>query len=72
VSARGRHQGELIGQGHAAFVDILGRMIKNELKKRKKLMQYNTVDDAVELLKNSKNVLVLTGAGVRDRFRTGS
>ena len=29
-----------------------------------KLPQYNSVDDAVALLKKSKNIIVLTGAGV--------
>lgn len=29
-----------------------------------KLPQYNSIDDAVALLKKSKNIIVLTGAGV--------
>lgn len=32
---------------------------------RKKLTQYNTIDDAVELLKTCNKIMVLTGAGVR-------
>lgn len=31
---------------------------------RQKLEQYNTFDDAIQLLKTCKNILVLTGAGV--------
>jgi NAD-dependent histone deacetylase SIR2 len=38
--------------------------ISRELSKRIKLPQYNTIDDAVELIKRSKNIIVLTGAGI--------
>jgi NAD-dependent histone deacetylase SIR2 len=38
--------------------------ISREFSRRVKLPQYNTVEDAVELLKKSKNIIVLTGAGV--------
>lgn len=34
------------------------------LRNREKLEEYNTVDDAVELIRNSKRILILTGAGV--------
>lgn len=34
------------------------------MHKRKKLPQYNTIDDAVQLLKEAKNIIVLTGAGI--------
>lgn len=34
------------------------------LRNREKLDEYNTVDDAVELIRRSKRILVLTGAGV--------
>ena len=33
-------------------------------KTRKRLSQYYSIDHAVELLKNAKNVVVLTGAGI--------
>lgn len=36
----------------------------NEPPSRKKLTDYNTIDDAVNLIKKSKNIIVLTGAGV--------
>jgi NAD-dependent histone deacetylase SIR2 len=35
-----------------------------ELSKREKIPDYNTIDDAVSLLKKSKNIIVLTGAGI--------
>ena len=34
------------------------------LRKRHRLEQYNTVEDAVELLRNAKNIMVLSGAGI--------
>lgn len=34
------------------------------LRRRQKLKQYNTVEDAVELLRNAKRIMVLTGAGI--------
>lgn len=38
--------------------------MSRELAKRAKLSQYNTIDDAVALLKKSRNIVVLTGAGI--------
>jgi NAD-dependent histone deacetylase SIR2 len=35
-----------------------------ELKKRQKLSQFKTIDDAAKLINASKNVLVITGAGI--------
>ena len=35
-----------------------------EPKPRQKLPNVNTLDDVVQLLKTSKNIMVLTGAGV--------
>lgn len=32
---------------------------------RNKLPQYNTVDQAVKLISDARNIVVLTGAGVR-------
>lgn len=34
------------------------------LRCREKLPEYNTVDDAVELIKKSKRIIVLSGAGI--------
>ncbi|KAK5074351.1 NAD-dependent histone deacetylase sir2 [Lithohypha guttulata] len=39
-------------------------MPKSKEKTRKRLSQYHTFDHAVELLKNAKNIVVLTGAGI--------
>ena len=54
----------LDGESDAAYYPLLGLGITRELSKRVKLPQYNTVDDAVDLLKSSKNIIVITGAGV--------
>lgn len=32
---------------------------------RSRLTQYNTLDDAVQLINEANNIIVLTGAGVR-------
>ncbi|KAI5284511.1 NAD-dependent histone deacetylase sir2, partial [Ascosphaera acerosa] len=48
-----------------AFFPYLVIGIDRELSTRNKLPQYNTVADAVRLLRESKNIVVLTGAGVR-------
>jgi NAD-dependent histone deacetylase SIR2 len=47
-----------------AYYHLLSLAIQRELSKRVKLPQYNSIDDAVELLKSSKNIIVLTGAGI--------
>lgn len=43
---------------------ILGYAMMRELNKRQRLPQYQTIDDAARLLNESKNILVVTGAGV--------
>ncbi|KAL9631504.1 MAG: hypothetical protein Q9164_005856 [Protoblastenia rupestris] len=48
-----------------AYYKLLELGICRELSKREKLPQYNTIDDAVTLLKRSRNIIVLTGAGDR-------
>lgn len=55
----------LEGAPDVAYFPLLGLGLSRELSKRIKLPQYNTVDDAVALLKAAKNIIVLTGAGVR-------
>ncbi|CCU81903.1 NAD-dependent histone deacetylase SIR2 [Blumeria hordei DH14] len=47
-----------------AFYGLLSLAISRELSKRIKLPQYNTVDDAVNLITNAQNIIVLTGAGI--------
>lgn len=54
----------LDGAPDSAYYPLLGLGISRELTKRVKLPQYNTVDDAVSLLKKAENIIVLTGAGV--------
>lgn len=46
------------------YCRILGLAIQREMRKRHKLPQYNTIDDAVTLLQGSKNIVVITGAGI--------
>ncbi|KAL9080053.1 MAG: hypothetical protein Q9157_001137 [Trypethelium eluteriae] len=43
---------------------LLGKLITDELSKRQKLPQFNTIDDAATLLNKSQNVVVITGAGI--------
>lgn len=54
----------LEGAPDAAYYRLLDACISRELSRRVKLRQYNTFEDAVDLLKRSKNIVVLTGAGV--------
>ncbi|KAF6836516.1 histone deacetylase [Colletotrichum musicola] len=54
----------LEGADDEAYFSILSLAISRELSKRAKLFRYNTVDDAVELLQRSNNIIVLTGAGI--------
>lgn len=46
------------------YVTILKTALARILRRREKLPQYNTVDDAVELLNRSRNIVVLGGAGI--------
>ncbi|KAI2469644.1 SIR2-domain-containing protein [Annulohypoxylon bovei var. microspora] len=54
----------LDGQPDYAYFGLLTLAISRELAKRAKLLKYNTIDDAVALLKRSRNIVVLTGAGI--------
>ena len=54
----------LEGEPDEAYYYPLRIGIIRELHKRVKLPQYNTLEDAVALIKKSKNIVVLTGAGV--------
>ncbi|OAX84134.1 hypothetical protein ACJ72_01500 [Emergomyces africanus] len=54
----------LEGAPDRAYHPLLIMGINREYSKRVKLPQYNTIDDAVELLEKSKNIIVLTGAGI--------
>ena len=54
----------LDGAPDEAYHPILALAISQEFSRRLKLPQYNTVDDTVKLIKEAKNIIVLTGAGV--------
>lgn len=54
----------LEGAPDEAFHPLLAIAISREFSRRPKLPQYNSIDDAVRLLRESKNIIVLTGAGV--------
>lgn len=54
----------LDGAPDEAYHDLLAIAISREFSRRPKLPEYNTIDDAVKLLKEAKNIIVLTGAGV--------
>ncbi|KAI0441456.1 DHS-like NAD/FAD-binding domain-containing protein [Xylaria telfairii] len=54
----------LEGRPDEAYLGLLTLAMTRELTKRAKIMTYNSVDDAVYLLKKSRNIVVLTGAGI--------
>lgn len=54
----------LEGADDEQYYSLLTLAVTRELNKRAKLMQYNTVDDAVSLIQKSSNIIVLTGAGI--------
>ncbi|KAI7188533.1 SIR2-domain-containing protein [Hortaea werneckii] len=47
-----------------SYLRVLSMAIVRAYQKRQKLPQYNTIDDAAELLRQSKNIMVITGAGI--------
>ncbi|KAI6795546.1 SIR2-domain-containing protein [Hortaea werneckii] len=47
-----------------SYLRVLSMAIIRAYQKRQKLPQYNTIDDAAELLRQSKNIMVITGAGI--------
>ncbi|KAF2131521.1 SIR2-domain-containing protein [Dothidotthia symphoricarpi CBS 119687] len=47
-----------------SFYQLLGLAINRELNKRRRLDQYQTIDDAAKLLRERKNIMVITGAGI--------
>lgn len=53
------------GKPDEAYYRLLGKALVKFFRTRQKLPQYNTIEDAVELLTKSKNIMVITGAGVR-------
>lgn len=47
-----------------SLYQILGLAISRELNKRRRLEQYKTIEDAAKLLRERKNIMVITGAGI--------
>jgi len=45
------------------MITLLRMAVETELRKRKKLDNVNTVDDVVDLIRKSKNIMILAGAG---------
>ena len=54
----------LEGASDEAYFSLLTLAFGRELAKRAKLETYNSVDDAVSLIQKSRNIVVLTGAGI--------
>jgi NAD-dependent histone deacetylase SIR2 len=54
----------LAGQPDESYYPLLQLGFSRELSKRRKLPQFNTLEDAVKLIKDSKNIIVITGAGI--------
>jgi NAD-dependent histone deacetylase SIR2 len=51
-------------QRDEAFYPLLGMAINREVNKRRRLEQFQTIDDAAMLLQKSQNIMVITGAGI--------
>ncbi|KAJ5905507.1 NAD-dependent protein deacetylase h.t1.c1 [Penicillium subrubescens] len=54
----------LEGAPDESYHPLLAVALSREFARRPKLPQYNTIEDAVRLLQESKNIVVLTGAGI--------
>ncbi|KZP01595.1 SIR2-domain-containing protein [Calocera viscosa TUFC12733] len=46
------------------YLTLLKQAISRTLRDRERLVQYETIDDAVRLIREAKKILVLTGAGI--------
>lgn len=54
----------LEGRPDEEYLNLLILALTREINKRAKLLRYNTVDDAVDLINKSSNIVLLTGAGI--------
>ena len=54
----------LAGASEDVYLELLTCAMTRELNKRAKLPNYNTIDDAVNLIRASNRILILTGAGI--------
>ncbi|KAF8892118.1 SIR2-domain-containing protein [Infundibulicybe gibba] len=55
---------ELQTRRPSTLLYFLRVMMSRELQMRDKLLQYNTIDDAVNLIRSSSRIIILTGAGI--------
>ncbi|KAF8637529.1 hypothetical protein AX17_002772 [Amanita inopinata Kibby_2008] len=55
---------ELQTKRPSTLLYFLRVVLSHQLRLRDKLPQYNTINDAVQLIRNSKRMLILTGAGI--------
>ncbi|KAM6496830.1 DHS-like NAD/FAD-binding domain containing protein [Amanita muscaria] len=55
---------ELQSKRPSTLLYFLKVVLSQQLRLRDKLPQYNTIDDAVQLIHNSSRILILTGAGI--------
>ncbi|KAI9670529.1 MAG: NAD-dependent histone deacetylase sir2 [Alyxoria varia] len=52
------------GRPDTGYYRLLGLAIIRELASRQKLTEYNNIDDVAKLLRERKNIMVITGAGI--------
>src|SRR3954464_10870209 len=50
------------------LIEAISKVVQKFLRQRKKLPNVNTLEDVVKVLRESKNIMVLTGAGVCNIF----
>ncbi|PSR82593.1 hypothetical protein PHLCEN_2v6026 [Hermanssonia centrifuga] len=55
---------ELRNKCRKTLMYFLQVAISRELRSREKLSMYNTIDDAVDLIRKANHILILTGAGI--------
>jgi NAD-dependent histone deacetylase SIR2 len=53
-----------LGLNDEALYSLLGFALHRELSFRKRLDEFQTIDDAAKLLNSAKNIIVITGAGI--------
>ncbi|KAG2011370.1 hst3 protein [Coprinopsis cinerea AmutBmut pab1-1] len=55
---------EILNKSAQTLLYTLQVAMSFHLRKREKLQQYNSIADAVQLIRNSERILILTGAGI--------
>ncbi|KDQ50714.1 hypothetical protein JAAARDRAFT_41808 [Jaapia argillacea MUCL 33604] len=56
--------GELRAKRPSTLLYFLNVILSRELRLRERLTRYNTVDDAINLIRKSQRIMILTGAGI--------